>query len=404
MSVADLIAAIETGNFEKVVEIARPGIINERHRFTYPLWVAASLEPENVAIMRHLLSFPATDPNIGGDDSQGLYTPLGQAIHAGNAGIVDVLLNDDRVFLNRDGGCYPLHVAVQVMNDELFFMMLRHDRGLTSDINVQYMGMNVLEFAVEDWEASKVELEEHVENLLAIFERCLSDRTFGFNYDSIMPFVFYVPNLPLQLAEIVFSDIVRADVRHNHSDRDGENMLHHAINSPYAGTVRFILDSGLVYQNQTNADGNTPFLKYCLSLENYNYEQNIHTFLTFLSNRNVNVRLTSGDGRRPMEILLNTIHKLNDSQLLTNGDTIVLAAATMLIDDRIIKEDADIKFICDNRKTPYVDAMLRAAKGRDEDFVKKLKKQCRRAEKAATKNKKGGARRRKTQRKNRNSK
>jgi hypothetical protein len=404
MSVADLIAAIEAGNFEKVVEIARPEIINKSHRFTYPLWVAASLEPENVAIMRHLLSFPATDPNIGGDDSEGLYTPLGQAIYAGNAGIVDVLLNDDRVFLNRGGGCYPLHVAVQVMNDELFFMMLRHDRGLTSDINVQYMGKNVLEFAVEDWDANKVELEEHVDNLLAIFERCLSDHTFGFNYDSIMPFVFYVPNLPLQLAEIVFSNIVRADVRHNHIDHKGENMLHHAINSPYAGTVRFILDSGLVDQNQINADGNTPFLKYCLSLEKYNYEQNIHTFLIFLSNRNVNVRLTSGDGRRPMEILLNAIHKLNESQLLTNVDTIVLAAATMLIDDRIIKADADIKFICDNRKTPFVDAMLRKAERRDEDFVNKLKKQCRRAEKAATKNKKGGARRRKTQRKNRNTK
>jgi hypothetical protein len=181
-------------------------------------------------------------------------------------------------------------------------------------------------------------------------------------------------------------------------------MLHHAINSPYAGTVRFILDSGLVDQNQTNADGNTPFLKYCLSLEKYNYEQNIHTFLIFLSNRNVDVRLTSGDGRRPMEILLNAIHNLNESQLLTNVDTIVLAAATMLIDDRIIKADADIKFICDNRKTPFVDAMLRKAERRDEDFVKKLKKQCRRAEKAATKNKKGGARRRKTQRKNRNTK
>ena len=83
----------------------------------------------------------------------------------------------------------------------------------------------------------------------------------------------------------------------------------------------------------------------------------------------------------------------------------------MLALNAVEKTREDIQYICENRRDHFVHNMLKQAAEINYDYIRDLSRECKRienaAEKAATKNKKGGGRstrRRKTQRKNRNAK
>ena len=408
MSVVDLIRAIEANNLDRVMELTaggNHGIINKRAAGEYPLNKAAALVPENMAIMDHLLSFPTTNPNVGAEMyDAGTYTPIGHAMQAGNNNIVQRLVQDDRTRINEQPGCYPLHLAVEHMNHDMVVMLIHLER--TNDINAELNNQNPLTYALESWSSIKVDLSRHIDALVPIFEFFLFTAHFNVRYDTILPIVFLIPSMPLELAEIFFSERVACDIRLNYVNPDnGQNILHYGIDSQYPSTIDMILDSERIDANQVNRDGNTPFMKYCLQLLS-NVEHNIRTFRAYLYHNDVAVDDRSGDGRRPMEILLQVIKKIIANSFFSIDITNKIKAAAMVLAlDDVEKTREDIQYICENRKNHFVKIMLTQAAKINEDFIRDILKECRRAEKAPTKNKRGGSRgtrRRKTQRKNRN--